>query len=1504
MSVRAAWIRRQMVLTAMVLLSGWMGGCSKDGADDPSMIGTRLVAAADPPAWELIETGEAPTSMTLRLRWPAGAPAPDTPEPLVFCLPPDREISARWLEARVGERLLGNQARDRSSDSRPTPAEGFLAQAPRVEPAGWLRQWPLYRLHLQPGAIDLLRGREHVDQPLELTLGLNWDQAFEPAEQVAAPATAAERDWRVLAEALVLNREGLERYRAQEPPLPPDLAVVATDPRRLAGGERPWARLRIEREGLYRLHRDDLLRAGFGSGRDLAAARVFSRGRPVPLLRVAAGDADGLEPGVYFWAAAGDGPYSRERVYWLTLGDDLPDPILEPQSADEAAAPPERALVSRRMVRDRDEQRVELHGQHLAIAAIRWIESPLERGEDHLFSLELPDWTHGELPIRARLDFLIDREKAHLQPRVEVHALPRQLGIMPIPTGGSEASVVVEIPPAVIRDGHTTLSLRLIQNPSLSPAEIHQGSGVWLDRIVVDYPGQARLEQGRLTLAEEDSGPAASWIPIQGPAPTLALAMMEELPVQRLPLIRREGRLGVERPASVGRVELLNAEAILAVPRPEAAAPVDLADPELAADLLVIYHRRFEGSARRLANHHEAGGRRVLLAEIQQVYDSFSHGELTPFAIRALLAHALRHWQSAPAQVLLVGDCNSDYLNIARDGVANDVPSYSFGDGAETWASDWWLGTVAGGDDMADYMIGRLSAVEPSDMEAIVDKSLAYQGRPPAGPWRARVGYVADRADLGREFTEAIDDLRLQLTPAAFAPRRTALDELPLEDNWYLPRDLVEAKSMKVSRAATESIETTLRNGVVMLDYYGHGSPNIWSNDRIWFGGGSRNSDNPRLAGSGFPSFIVNMTCNSGAIDYPLRPWNICISEDLLRTRDGGAVGLFVPSGPGTTMGHRELSAELRAAMFRDRLRGLGEVTTLAKLRLAVAGRSRDLVYMHLLLGDPLLRLAMPAEWFSLELTPAVVEAGAERKLVVKADPLREGRWVAELIEERGRLLWSDEGLVERGRISLAPRVPPETAPGPLRLSVYAWDEEGRERAIAGELRVEAPRLELAGMRIEEPLDRVQVEVFNPGVLTADGVLELLAGDGVTSSTVERIELRLEGGERRQLQRSLPAAPGTGPVRLEARLTPSHPPVDSARPASSSLIRYYGVPDGWQGWLPGSATVQVDMRGVEVTMRALARLEAGRGSARLLTKAGIELSSATLSTHPAQPSLLELTARLGRAQWELLADGQLELVETPVRDQPGQRVDRLALQEVPAQRARLRLIPESVRHYPDRPTEGETVFIEAMVENIGNATSEPWAVELLDDGMAGATVTKEFIPGSARRELPRLAPGRAWPVTLRHDPFNNAGLRRLQVRLAPMYGPGGEEGWDQVELAVEALSRPKLRVVRTWAEATPGDQRANRLHLLAELANDGQTDAHGVSVMFYRSPVQSTETELGEVEIERVEAGGTATARLTWNYEPGRDFVAGGEPPRPSVLYGLKYSAHRASSEAPAGGPP
>ena len=122
------------------------------------------------------------------------------------------------------------------------------------------------------------------------------------------------------------------------------------------------------------------------------------------------------------------------------------------------------------------------------------------------------------------------------------------------------------------------------------------------------------------------------------------------------------------------------------------------------------------------------------------------------------------------------------------------------------------------------------------------------------------------------------------------------------------------------------------------------------------------------------------MTCNSGAIDYPLTPWNICITEDMMRVKDGGAIACFVPSGPGITSLHREMSKSLGRAIFDCGLRGFGELTTLAKAQYALAGTYDDMIFMYHLLGDPVASLQLVGRRGSFTLQPAARPRRAIRR--------------------------------------------------------------------------------------------------------------------------------------------------------------------------------------------------------------------------------------------------------------------------------------------------------------------------------------------------------------------------------------------------------------------------------------------------------------------------------------------------------------------------------------------
>lgn len=1459
-------------------------GCGRRDAQEPAARKWRATVQTSPaaPGFQVVRVDDTATSIAVTLRWPAGAPDPESIPPLIFCLPENRPIDGHIVSAS-----LGGQPVEQASQGKSVPIGPLLGQRIQVEPAGYLRHWPLYRCTLPMSIFEATRNRDpgKIAQDLDIVLQLAWNgpenAPVPPAFKL--PDNQAERYWRRMAEALVANKTGLDRHAVAAPPMPAGLTSEPTDPRRLVPGERPWARIRIDRDGLYRIGRDELIRAGIASEKaNPDQIRIFSRGTQVPLIRAAAGDGSGLATGVYFCATGETGPYTRERIYWLTLDAAAPDAQIKAIPTP-AEALPEISLVRRHYRRDRDEHLVTLHGRFLAVEAIRWIETALRPSEDVALPIELPDYAGGAEPLRAHFEFLVDREVAAMQPRIEVRAGNRYLGTMTL-NNFDQPRGTVELPPAAFADGRATLTLRMIFQQAASIPDDIQDSGLWLDRIDIDYNGRARLEKGRLMLGDDSRTSSAAWIAVEG-TPILAIRTdAQGEPIARVPIVRRAGRLCVPRKHGDERIELFSAEAAWQVPLPELADLDNLADPKEGADLLIVSHKDFEAETQRLAKYHRDKGWRVRVASVQSVYDSFSDGEFTPIAIRRMMAYAMRKWQGgAPAVVLLVGDCNSDYLDEARQGIRNWVPTYTFSYGGDQWASDYWFTIVCGEDDLGDCAIGRIPVTTASDLKQIVDKLIAYESAPQPGPWRSRLGYISDDG----EFPEVLDGIR-KMAPAAMGARRVFLNEMPLEDNWYLPRTMVERKRMKVSRETTDAILDTFRGGVSWLTYYGHGSPNIWAEERIWFGGDSKNSDNIQLANLGRPAFVACMTCNSGMIDYPERPWNICISEDMLRVPNGGAIGLFVPSGPGVTYIHRQMSETLSRILFSDRMRGMGEVTTLAKLRYSLAGQPRELVYMYVLLGDPLIDLQLIDEWAKLDLKPGVIAPGGRAKIALDKVPIDAGKWLAQLVRGDESVVWQSSGAIEGGRISFAMDCPTTTTACEATLRIQAWgDTQGW--SAAGAVSIQRPVLKIADLRVES--GKATVHGGNPGKISARGGISMVARDRQSTRSLGVEEIELAAGAKKDVSFPL-AGQQKFPATIVARLKLPSPPDDPGLPRESVLEKPIAGPAGTRGWVPGSLQIERETAGLGTQVTALAQVNDKKSTASLHTRDGRKVVESALVSVPGEAaSIMQARFSLNRTVLDQLAGGSIRL------NAPGAPAITLPLGQGRVIEPRLRIVPGSIRWRPRRPTDGQTIFVSCEVENAGDAPSIPCGIELRK-AAPGSTESLPDAMGQARRDVPRLAPGRRVPIEMRWDPFNNAGHN--QVRIALESGAGAPTGQaDQVaSIDIEALTKAAFKVNKVWAEAGHNDLLANRMNFKANISNNGQTEARHVMVSFYRGATQTPESEVGQIELDRVAGNTTIEARFVWNFKPGIDYTEGAPLPEPTARVWLRGSTQRFSSTA------
>lgn len=1517
-------VRRQAIL--LLLLLG-LTACRPSGTGAPG--GQALQPAipappAEPAAWRpenfpgrIRAVKTQPGLLQVELTYPAGAPAPQEPVHFDFCLPPRQPLALRIRRYAVGttvvQALVDAPPRTDGAAPAPTPAPGLKPEDTlSLAFQGFMRDNAIYRLTVEPNFFGPWQGRQ-ARNPGELsaTVEIAWTPAA--GEAGFTPLPPAARGMTEVVRHIVANPQDVEHWRMKDPPLLGGLQPRPSDPRSLAPDGASWFRFRIADDGLYRLTARDLARAGAiapGAGASapdaLARVRIFARGQGVPLWRVKLA---GGEEALLFYGWKSRTPYDPLQVYWLTLSDKAPapaGPAADPATL--AGTPLPLASLHRQATLDRDNVlKVHHKDAFFRIDTFDWLDTELiaDQPTSVPLRLEAPLPLAPGAALRGDIRFYPEGADPSLWSGTEVELRygSRTLAHFKFTPEDTSFTRTIELPALVFRDNRTLLTLDVTHATTASLPSEDSREGIWLDWVKAAYEGYPALVDGRLILDAPTVGASTTHtlfrLGLAAPGAGLfALAVDPAAQTaRRLPL---EGGQLTFAVRGTGRAEVFDTGAASLAPPP--LEPASWHDELLSGespDVLIVSHAMFLESLQPLLELNRKRGLTTRVVDVQQIYDLFSDGMISPLAIRDFLASAALHWSGGlPQDLLLFGDCTEDYLDQYRSAARNLVPSYIHGSGPEQCASDYWYSVLIGEDTLPDLIVSRISVASVEDARAVVDKSVRYAAAPLPGPWRGRVALVADNM---LDYREMAERARRNDLPVAIQTRRIYLDELPLEDNWYLPPNRLgdragentENSIRKVSSVATHAIRDTLNSGTTVMEYLGHGSPNLWAHERIWYGGGSDKRDSLSLKARGRYAFIINYTCATGKIDYPIVPWNVCITEDLLRTPDGGAIGLFVPSGSGSPPKQEILMHEWHRALFRDRVRGIGELATLVRARYAMAQPSEYHLFMYVLLGDPTAELQLATQWRDLEVTPAVAVPGT-RQLQVALTGLDPEAGQAQLwVEnEQGETVWQGQPFDYRGGALAAPAQLPAALPSPqrLRVALYAADPQTeRDLLAAGWVTLERPAVLITSARATRTPEKgagfaLELKNMGRGPSGECNVQVRACPSDPSAPPLASQTLTLAAGEHRRVelaapQGALPAGAQGAPPCFEAVLTLPQPPDDPAL-ANPQRTRFALAPEpGWIGWVPALGGWQSRPAGDAITLCALSGAPPAPGLCAALRGVNDNLLTTFPLTFTAQGGAwVSTVAPPTDFRRKLTAAAAVELLERPP-GAPPRRFGRMSLGDLPRSAPALRLIQDSVITHPAPPSDGETVFVTFNVENRGDAPTDPARPALLDKPLANGGRELPFRSGLDHASIPVLAPGRSWPVTLRWDPDDNAGIQPLTIDANPGAGRGEAAVNEQsmpYRLYVHTKSRLALQSLKIARKSKDPADRNNYI-LLEEVLNEGETDAHNVEVRFFRLPGNTEANLLQTVRLEKVPAKGKALARL----ECQLDLAAG--PPHVEV---------------------
>jgi hypothetical protein len=518
----------------------------------------------------------------------------------------------------------------------------------------------------------------------------------------------------------------------------------ASSPRQSLLAAQAAVKLSVRREGWYRVSQPELVAAGLAPGVDPRLLHLYVEGREVPMRLT--GQEDGqfdASDAIEFYGLGLDAPWTDTRVYWLAAGarPGRRIPRIEADGGQPAGASfpftVERADRSVYFPALQNGERENFFGPVVssqpveATLTVRHVD-PAPAGDTQL-EVVLQGVTSAPHRVQVRLN---------------------GVGVGEVNFQGQEAGVVsIPVAPSRLREGENQVELT---------AQAGQQDISLIDTV--------RLTYWHTYTADDDALRFSATGGQQATVAGFGSAAIRVLDVTDADAVYEVG--GAVEPRQPGFAIRLTVpgsgpRTLLAF-TPEQAMPVAAVTanrpsrwrrPGLGADLVLISHRDFIANLEPLRAWRQSQGLQVEVVDVEDIYDEFSSGQKTPYAIRDFLRYAKERWAPAPRFALLVGDASLDPKNYLGFGDHDLVPTKLIDAASMETASDEWLADFDG-DGLAEMAVGRWPARTAQDVDRLVAKITAYE-QAAAG---AGVLLVTDGND-GFDFQAASAQLR-PLIPA------------------------------------------------------------------------------------------------------------------------------------------------------------------------------------------------------------------------------------------------------------------------------------------------------------------------------------------------------------------------------------------------------------------------------------------------------------------------------------------------------------------------------------------------------------------------------------------------------------------------------------------------------------------------------------------------------------------------------------------------------------------
>ncbi len=385
------------------------------------------------------------------------------------------------------------------------------------------------------------------------------------------------------------------------------------------------------------------------------------------------------------------------------------------------------------------------------------------------------------------------------------------------------------------------------------------------------------------------------------------------------------------------------------------------------ADLIIVTYPGFIDAANKIGNyHHSHDNMRVAIATTTEVFNEFSSGSQDISAMRDFAKmfydRAGTDSTKMPKYLMLLGSASYDYKNRLPNN-CNLVPTFEAANDSSdlsSFLSDDFFGFLDDNENSEnsniinalDIGIGRIPARNATDAMIAANKIINYQSPATLGPWRTSAMFAADDNDGAGNHMDDAETMGTQVTQSGknlYNLQKVYVNAIPV----------ISTPAGTRCPNANAAINEQIFKGTFMVNYNGHGNPQVWTGERILTSDDVNNWNNANML-----PFMTTATCDFGQYDHPQF---VSLAEAIMLREGGGAIAMVTTTGAVFAGFNTPMNQHFIEAQFTKNPDGhwntFGDACRIGKNSAYLISHSSDEMANYrkfVLLGDPALTPDFP----------------------------------------------------------------------------------------------------------------------------------------------------------------------------------------------------------------------------------------------------------------------------------------------------------------------------------------------------------------------------------------------------------------------------------------------------------------------------------------------------------------------------------------------------------------